>query len=190
MTPLLKILAGSFGLVAASEMGDKTQLLAFALATRFKKPWAIMAGILTATLLNHGLASWGGAWVSERTPEAILRLVLALTFVGFGLWILIPDKDDGPPRESRWGAYATTTVAFFFAEMGDKTQLATVALGAKYGSFFWVTVGTTLGMLFSDGLAVWLGETFADKIPMKWLRRFASFLFIAFGVWIFFRGVG
>ena len=189
LTPFLKILAGSFGLVAASEMGDKTQLLAFALATRFKKPWAIMAGILTATLLNHGLASWGGAWVSARVSGTVLRLVLAFTFIGFGAWILIPDKDDGAPRESRWGAYATTTVAFFFAEMGDKTQLATVGLGARYGSFFWVTVGTTLGMLFSDGLAVWLGETFAEKIPLKWVRRVAALLFFIFGLWILFRGV-
>lgn len=189
MTPFLKILAGSFALVAASEMGDKTQLLAFALATRFKKPWAIMAGILTATLLNHGLASWGGAWVSARVSEMVLRLVLAFTFIGFGAWILIPDKDDGAPRECRWGAFATTTVGFFFAEMGDKTQLATVALGARYGSFFWVTVGTTLGMLFSDGLAVWLGETFAEKIPLKWVRRAAALLFFIFGLWILFRGV-
>jgi putative Ca2+/H+ antiporter (TMEM165/GDT1 family) len=181
-----QILGSSFGLVAASEMGDKTQLLAFALATRFKKPWAIMAGIFTATVLNHGLASWGGAWVSAHTPEMVLRIALALTFVGFGIWILFPDKDEGGPKESRWGAYATTTVAFFFAEMGDKTQLATIALGARFGSFWMVTIGTTLGMLFSDGLAVLLGERFSDKIPMNWVRRFASALFIVFGVVILF----
>lgn len=176
------VLVCSFGLVAASEMGDKTQLLAFALATRFKKPWAIMAGILTATLLNHGLASWGGAWVSVHTPEMALRIALSLTFIGFGIWILFPDKEEEGPKESRWGAFATTTVAFFLAEMGDKTQLATVALGARFGSFWTVTGGTTLGMLFSDGLAVLLGEKFADKIPMAWVRRFAATLFILFGL--------
>lgn len=176
----------SFGLVAASEMGDKTQLLAFALATRFKKPWAIMGGILTATLLNHGLASWGGAWVSAHTPDLLLRGALALVFIGFGIWILFPDKDESAPQENRWGAYATTTVAFFFAEMGDKTQLATVALGARYGSFWMVTAGTTLGMMVADGLAVWLGESFAHKIPMKWVRRGASALFILFGILILF----
>lgn len=186
----LSVLASSFGLVAASEMGDKTQLLAFALATRFKKPWAIMGGILTATILNHGLASWGGAWVSAHTPEMVLRIGLALTFIGFGIWILFPDKDDGAPKESRWGAYATTTIAFFLAEMGDKTQLATIALGARFGSFWTVTLGTTLGMLFSDGLAVLLGENFADKIPMDWVRRFASLLFILFGILIFAKGTG
>lgn len=181
-------LISSFGLVAASEMGDKTQLLAFALATRFKKPWAIMAGILTATLLNHGLASWGGAWVSAHTPEMALRIGLSLTFIAFGIWILFPDKNDGGPQEGRWGAFATTTVAFFFAEMGDKTQLATVALGAKFGSFWMVTLGTTLGMLFSDGLAVLLGEKFADKIPMVWVRRIAAGLFVLFGVMILWKG--
>lgn len=177
-------LLSSFGLVAASEMGDKTQLLAFALATRFKKPWAIMAGILTATLLNHGLASWGGAWVSAHTPELLLRGALALVFIGFGIWILFPDKEEAAPNENRWGAFVTTTVAFFFAEMGDKTQLATVALGARYGSFWLVTAGTTVGMLVSDGLAVWLGESFAHKISMKWVRRGASALFILFGLLI------
>lgn len=183
-------LVSSFGLVAVSEMGDKTQLLAFALATRFKKPWAILAGILTATLLNHGLASWGGSWVSAHTPEPVLRIILSLTFIGFGIWILFPDKDEGGPREGRWGAFATTTVTFFLAEMGDKTQLATVALGARFGSFFLVTLGTTLGMLFSDGLAVLLGEKFADKIPLLWLRRVASILFIAFGLFILAKGMG
>lgn len=186
----IRTLVSSFGLVAASEMGDKTQLLAFALATRFKKPWAIMAGILTATVLNHGLASWGGAWVSAHTPAMVLRICLSLAFIGFGIWILFPDKDEGGPKESRWGAYATTTVTFFLAEMGDKTQLATIALGARFGSFWMVTVGTTLGMLFSDGLAVLLGEKFADKIPIAWVRRGASLLFIVFGIFIFLKGTG
>jgi putative Ca2+/H+ antiporter (TMEM165/GDT1 family) len=186
--PFLNVLVSSFGLVAASEMGDKTQLLAFALATRFKKPWAIMAGILTATLVNHGLASWGGAWVASHVPEMALRVALSLTFIGFGVWILIPDKDQEGPQEGRWGAYLTTTVAFFFAEMGDKTQLATVALGARFGSFYMVTLGTTLGMLFSDGLAVLVGEKLAERISMKWVRRSAAVLFFIFGMWLLING--
>ncbi len=177
----------SFGLVAASEMGDKTQLLAFALATRFKKPWTIMAGILTATLLNHGLASWGGAWISDHIPGSMLKIALAIVFIGFGLWILIPDKDDNDQKPSKFGPYFTTTISFFLAEMGDKTQLATVALGARFNSFLLVTIGTTLGMLFSDGIAVLLGEKFSSKIPMKYVRWGASASFIAFGFIILFR---
>jgi putative Ca2+/H+ antiporter (TMEM165/GDT1 family) len=184
---MIATILSSFLLVAVSEMGDKTQLLAFALATRFKKPGPIMAGILTATLLNHGLASWGGAWISEHVAPNVLRIALAVIFIGFGLWILIPDKDDEQERRSRFGAYLTTTVTFFLAEMGDKTQLATIALGARFHSFLWVTVGTTLGMLVSDGLAVFLGEKFSDRIPMAYVRRGASLLFILFGVVILFH---
>ena len=179
---MLEIIGSSFFLVAASEMGDKTQLLAFALASRFKKPGAIMAGILVATLLNHGLASWGGAWISDHMAPRVLNLVLAAVFIGFGLWILIPDKDDDHDKPPRFGAFVTTTISFFLAEMGDKTQLATVALGARFHSFLWVTVGTTLGMLFSDGLAVALGKSFSDRIPMRYVRWFAATLFILFGV--------
>lgn len=185
----IQALLSSFGLVAASEMGDKTQLLAFTLATQFKRPWVIMAGILTATILNHGLASWGGAWISSHTPEMLLRIGLSLTFMGFGLWILVPDKEESGPKVGRWGAFATTTVTFFLAEMGDKTQLATVALGARFGSFGIVTIGTTLGMIFSDGLAVLLGDKFADKIPMIWVRRGAATLFILFGFAILWKGL-
>ena len=119
----------------------------------------------------------------------VLRWVLSLTFFGFGIWILVPDKKDGGPRESRWGAFGATTIAFFFAEMGDKTQLATVALGARFGSFWLVTMGTTLGMLVADGLAVFLGERFADRVPMVWVRRGAACLFGVFGLWLLLRGV-
>lgn len=180
----LTAIVTSFLLVAASEMGDKTQLLAFALASRFKKPWPIMAGILTATLLNHGLASWGGTWVSEHLSPSTLKLVLAAAFIGFGVWILIPDKDDEARREPRFGAYLTTTVLFFLAEMGDKTQLATIALGARFNSFYIVTIGTTLGMLFSDGLAVLLGEKLSERISMKYVRWGAATLFFVFGILI------
>ncbi len=178
----LSVIFSSFFLVAISEMGDKTQLLAFALATRFKTPWTIMAGILTATLLNHGLASWGGSWVSDHIPDSILRWLLSATFIGFGLWILIPDKDDQRQSSHRFGPFLTTTVSFFLAEMGDKTQLATVALGARFQSVVAVTIGTTLGMLVADGFAVLVGEKFADKIPLRYVRWSASASFIVFGL--------
>jgi putative Ca2+/H+ antiporter (TMEM165/GDT1 family) len=146
-----------------------------------------MAGILTATLLNHGLASWGGAWISEHLTPALTKYILSAVFIGFGLWILVPDKDDNDERPAKFGAYLTTVVTFFLAEMGDKTQLATIALGARFNSFLWVTIGTTLGMLFSDGIAVFVGEKFSGKIPMRYVRWFASTLFILFGVLILFR---
>jgi Ca2+/H+ antiporter, TMEM165/GDT1 family len=180
----LDAILNSFLLVVASEMGDKTQLLALVLATRFKKPWTIMAGILVATLLNHGLASWAGGWLSQQVSVEILKWILGGTFIAFAAWILIPDKDEDLKEGAKWGAFITTTVAFFFAEMGDKTQLATVALGAKFANTLLVTIGTTLGMLVADGLAVFLGERLTHKIPMKWIRYFAALLFLIFGVLI------
>lgn len=176
----------SFLLVAASEMGDKTQLLALILTVRFKKPWTIMAGILAATLLNHGLASWVGGWLSGLLPALYLKWTLSAIFLVFAAWILIPDKDEGGPSEHRFGAFVTTLVAFFLAEMGDKTQLATVALGAKFQAPVTVTVGTTLGMLVADGLAVAFGERLTEKIPMKFVRITAAVLFAAFGIAILF----
>lgn len=178
----MEALFNSFLLVFAGEMGDKTQLLALVLAARFKKPWPIMAGILVATLLNHALASYVGSFISPYLSPDILKWILAATFIGFGIWILIPDKDDDLDEKYKWGPFITTTVAFFFAEMGDKTQLATVALGAKFAAPVLVTIGTTLGMLVTDGLAVFLGHKFTQKIPMKWIHRIASALFILFGV--------
>lgn len=176
----------SFLLVFASEMGDKTQLLALVLASKFKKPWTIMGGILAATLLNHALASWAGGWLSSLVSPQILTWTLAGTFLAFAVWILIPDKDEDLKEGGRFGAFLTTLVAFFMAEMGDKTQLATVALGAKYSSPFVVTAGTTVGMLASDGLAVFFGQKLTERISMKWVRRFASFLFAVFGLAVLF----
>lgn len=174
----------SFLLVFISEMGDKTQLLALVLTARFKKPWPIMGGILVATILNHALASFAGSYITHYFSQDTLKWILCLTFIGFGLWMLIPDKDEDLKQENKWGPFLTTTIAFFFAEMGDKTQLATVALGAQYAAPVAVTVGTTLGMLGADGLAVFLGHKFTDKISMKWVHRFASLLFISFGLYI------
>jgi putative Ca2+/H+ antiporter (TMEM165/GDT1 family) len=162
-------------------MGDKTQLLAFSLASRYRRPWVVMAGILSATVLNHLLAAAAGSWISAHVPPRVMAGVLGATFVGFGLWTLRPDTLDEDARPPRFGPFLTTTVLFFLAEMGDKTQLATVALAAEYRSVVRVTIGTTLGMLASDGLAVFLGERFAQRVPMAWLRRAAAALFFAFG---------
>lgn len=177
-------LFNSFFLVFVSEMGDKTQLLALILAARFRKPWPIMAGILVATVLNHALASFAGSYVTQYISDFWLKWILGLTFIIFGVWMLIPDKAEEAKPDSKWGPFLTTTVAFFFAEMGDKTQLATVALGAKYVEPFLVTIGTTLGMLGADGLAVFFGHKFTEKISMTWVHRIASALFILFGIGI------
>lgn len=174
----------SFLLVLASEMGDKTQLLALVLASRFRKPWTVMAGILVATLLNHGLASLSGNWVASLVAPQTLHWILAGLFFVFAAWILIPDKDEELKEQPRFGAFLTTLVTFFLAEMGDKTQFATIALGARYASPWLVTIGTTLGMLVADGLVVFFGEGLTKKVPMKWIRITASFLFAAFGVLI------
>lgn len=163
-------------------MGDKTQLLALVLAAKFKKPLPILAGIFVATILNHALASWVGSFSTNFISPEVLKWILSAVFVGFGLWMLVPDQDEGLNENYKWGPFITTTVAFFLAEMGDKTQLATVALSAKFGSAILVTVGTTLGMMFSDGLAVILGHRFTNRIPMKLIHRVAAVLFIGFGL--------
>jgi len=170
----------SFLLVVFSEMGDKTQLLALMLAARFRKPWAIFAGITVATVANHGLAAWAGVTVASMIDPEMLRWCLALAFVAFGIWILFPDKDDDGETKSGKSVFWITTVTFFFAEMGDKTQLATVALGARFQDVTLVTVGTTIGMLVADGLAVIMGERVLKIIPMKWMHIITAIIF-----WIF-----
>jgi putative Ca2+/H+ antiporter (TMEM165/GDT1 family) len=171
----------SFFLVAAAEMGDKTQLLAFSLASRYRRPWVVMAGILAATVLNHALASALGTWISEHVPARAMAGVLAATFVGFGWWTLRPDRLDAGGGAGRLGPFLGTAVLFFFAEMADKTQLATMALAARYQTVVPVTIGTTLGMLASDGLAVFLGERIAARVQARWIRMAAAGLFFAFG---------
>lgn len=174
---------GSFVLVAASEMGDKTQLLAFSLASKFRKPWVVLAGILVATVANHALASSVGTWVSTHVPARVMALILAALFLGFGLWTLKPDTlDDDDGKPPRFGAFLTTVVLFFVAEMGDKTQLATMALAARYQATVLVTLGTTAGMLVSDGLAVFLGDRLAGRVQMKWVRWVTASLFFLFGL--------
>jgi putative Ca2+/H+ antiporter (TMEM165/GDT1 family) len=174
-------IGSSFALVAVSEMGDKTQLLAFSLAGRFRRPWVVMAGILVATVANHALASTVGVLIASRVSARLLAGVLAATFVAFGVWTLRPDTLDDAERPSRFGPFLTTVVLFFFAEMGDKTQLATVALGARFHDFVSVTMGTTAGMMVSDGLAVAIGDRLASRVQSRWVRVVAASLFFAFG---------
>lgn len=181
---LLSILGQSFFTILITEMGDKTQLLAFLLAARFRNAWAVMAGILVATLLNHALAASVGVWVSQRLDPQILNWCLAVAFVAFALWVLIPDKDDEKQISSRYGAFLTTTVIFFFVEMGDKTQLSTLALGAQHQNLLWVTLGTTAGMLVADGLAIYFSERITRVVPMRWIHRFAAAMFLLYAVWI------
>jgi putative Ca2+/H+ antiporter (TMEM165/GDT1 family) len=184
-------LGSSFALVAASEMGDKTQLLAFSLAGRFRKPWVVMAGILVATVANHALASSVGVWIAARVSARLLAGILAATFVAFGVWTLRPDTLDARERPSRFGPFLTTAVLFFFAEMGDKTQLATVALAARYHAAVIVTCGTTAGMMVADGLAVAIGDRLASRVQGRWVRVAAASLFFVFGAlsaWTAWRG--
>jgi putative Ca2+/H+ antiporter (TMEM165/GDT1 family) len=176
----------SFLLVFISEMGDKTQLLALVLTARYRKPGAILLGIFIATCANHALASWVGKWISSFLAPQTMAWILAATFFIFAAWILVPDKEGELSASPKFGVLLTTIVAFFLAEMGDKTQLATVALGAKYESLVMVTLGTTFGMMASNGLAVFLGERFLAKVPMKLVRYFASFIFLIFGLAILF----
>lgn len=172
----------SFILVAVSEMGDKTQLLALVLAARFKKPWAIMAGILVATLFNHALAAFFGGWLSAHISPEATRWIIGLAFLGFAAWMLIPDKADEATEANRFGPFLTTVFLFFLAEMGDKTQLATVALGAKFAMPIVVTMSTTAAMLLTDGLAIFFGERLMKRVPMHWIRYVACALFGIFGI--------
>jgi len=174
----------SSGVVALAEVGDKTQLLAFILAARFKKPLPIVAGILVATLVNHGLAGALGAWITSVVSPEILRWVLGLSFIGMALWTLIPDKIEEAETQAaqRLGVFGATLITFFLVEMGDKTQLATVALAAHYGAPVVVVIGTTLGMLVADVPAVIVGNRFAAKIPLKLVHSIAAAIFATMGV--------
>jgi Ca2+/H+ antiporter, TMEM165/GDT1 family len=174
----------STGVVALAEIGDKTQLLAFILAARFKKPLPIIAGILCATLLNHGLAGTLGAWITSVVSAEVLRWVLGLSFIGMAIWTLIPDKieEEETRIAHRWGVFGATFATFFLAEMGDKTQIATVAMAAHYGTPVLVIIGTTLGMLIADVPAVLIGDRFAAKIPMKLVHSIAAAIFATLGV--------
>jgi putative Ca2+/H+ antiporter (TMEM165/GDT1 family) len=174
----------STGVVALAEIGDKTQLLAFILAARFKKPGPIIAGILCATIVNHGLAGALGAWITSAVSPGILRWVLGASFIAMAVWTLIPDKIEEEETQvaKRMGVFGATLVTFFLAEMGDKTQIATVALAAHYASPLLVVIGTTLGMLLADVPAVFIGEKLSAKIPMKLVHSIAAAIFALLGV--------
>lgn len=174
----------STGVVALAEIGDKTQLLAFILATRFKKPIPIIAGILMATLVNHGLAGALGAWITAMVDPFIMQWVLGVSFIAMAVWTLIPDniEEEETQIALKLGVLGATLVTFFIAEMGDKTQIATVALAAHYGSPVWVVAGTTLGMLIADVPAVFIGNKLADRIPMTVVHRIAAAVFALLGI--------
>jgi putative Ca2+/H+ antiporter (TMEM165/GDT1 family) len=173
----------STGIVALAEIGDKTQLLAFLLAARFKKPLPIIAGILCATVVNHGLAGALGAWITASLSPEILRWVLGASFIGMAAWTLVPDKieDDEGDIASRWGVFGATLVTFFLAEMGDKTQIATVAMAAHFADPVLVVIGTTLGMLIADVPAVFIGDRLSARIPMRLVHGIAAALFAVLG---------
>jgi Ca2+/H+ antiporter, TMEM165/GDT1 family len=172
------------GVVALAEIGDKTQLLAFILAARFKKPLPIVAGILVATLLNHGLAGALGVWITTSVSPGLLRWVLGASFLAMAVWTMIPDKieDEEARVAQRFGVFGATFVTFFLAEMGDKTQVATVAMAAHYDTPLLVVAGTTLGMLIADVPAVVVGDKLADRIPMKLVHSIAAAIFTLLGV--------
>lgn len=174
--------------VALAEMGDKTQLLSFVLAAKLKHKLPIALGILVATLSNHFLAGYVGTWLSRLVSPDTLRWIIAISFFAFAAWALKPDKLDGERKLRGTGVFLTTLVAFFMVEMGDKTQLATVALAAHYDSLVAVVLGTTFGMMIANVPAVWLGEALADRVNMKVMRGVAAALFVLLGVLALFAG--
>ena len=180
----------SAGVVALGEIGDKTQLLALMLAARFRKPMPIIAGILVATLANHALAGFLGNTLRAMIDPGTLRWLLALSFFAVAIWALVPDTidEDEPAPATRWGVFGVTVVAFFLAEMGDKTQVATVVLAARFPSLVAVVAGTTVGMLLADVPAVLIGKAAATKIPMKAARIAAALMFAALGVYALVAG--
>ena len=179
----MEALLVSTGVVALAEIGDKTQLLAMLLAARYRKPLPILAGILLATIANHALAAWVGALAAGWLGPDLLRWILGLLFLGMAAWCLIPDKaDDGPKVAGKAGAFLATLIAFFLLEIGDKTQIATVALAARFHALVLVTIGTTLGMMLANAPAVFCGNLIASKVPMKLVHAIAAALFAILGL--------
>ena len=173
----------STAIVALAEIGDKTQLLAFILAARFRRPWPIVLGILVATLANHAFAAAVGTWLTTLMGPHTLRWVLGLSFIAMAVWTLIPDKfDEDEVRLPRLGVFGATLVAFFLAEMGDKTQIATVALAAQYQALVAVVAGTTLGMMIANVPAVLLGDRIATRMPVKLVHGIAAAIFLGLGI--------
>lgn len=173
----------STGVVALAEIGDKTQLLAFILAAKFRKPIPIILGVLVSTIANHAFAGALGAWITSLVSPETMRWILGASFIGMAIWTLIPDKfDESEAKFARFGVFGTTVIAFFLAEMGDKTQVATVALAAQYHAFLPVVAGTTLGMMIANVPAVLLGDRIAGKIPVRIVHSIAALIFAIIGV--------
>ena len=174
----------STGIVALAEMGDKTQLLSLVLAARFRKPWPIVLGILVATMANHGLAGAVGSWVTTVLGPDVLRWVLGVSFLAMAVWMLIPDKldDEDTGSAPRMGVFLTTVVAFFLAEMGDKTQIAPVMLAAQYQAWFAVVAGTTLGMMLANAPVVWLGDAITKRVSLRLVHLVSAVVFAVLGL--------
>ena len=173
----------STAVVALGEMGDKTQLLALLLAAKFKRPVPIILGILVATLVNHAAAGWVGGWIAQVLGAQVLRWVIGVSFLGMAVWMLIPDQLDGGTRGAqRFGVFGTTVVAFFVAEMGDKTQIATVALAARFDNLAVVVAATTLGMMIANVPVVLLGDKVARSVPMRLVHAVAAAIFVVLGL--------
>ncbi|HTA17200.1 MAG TPA: TMEM165/GDT1 family protein [bacterium] len=183
----LSVILACFLLVFVSEMGDKTQLMTLVLTTRYKRPWTVLAGVLVASLANLGLVAWLGTAISARINPMVLKWVVGLSFFGFAAWMLVPEKDEDLDHRNGYGAFLTTAVSIFVAEMGDKAQFAVLALGARYADPLRVTIGGVLGMVTADSLAVAFGGRLTAWVPMVWVRRAASLLFFLFGLILLLR---
>jgi Ca2+/H+ antiporter, TMEM165/GDT1 family len=185
----MEALITSTTIVTLAEMGDKTQLLSLVLAARYRKPWPIIWGIFVATLLNHALAGALGAWVTVWVGPDVLRWVLGISFLLMAVWMLIPDKIDENMAisEPRAGIFWTTAALFFLAEMGDKTQIATVMLAAQYSAWWAVVIGTTLGMMLANAPVVWFGEAITKRVPMAWVHKVSAAIFVVLGLLALFK---
>ena len=180
----MQALLVSTGIVALAEMGDKTQLLALVLAARFRKPWPIIFGMLSATVANHAMAGALGAWVTTVLNPQTLRWIVGASFLGLAVWMLSPDKldDNSVPPPPRFGVFVTTAVVFFLAEMGDKTQIATVMLAARFNDYFAVVAGTTSGMMLANGPVIWFGEKVTHLVPLRVVHIVSALFFAALGL--------
>ncbi len=184
MPEFLTALLTSGGIVALAEIGDKTQLLAIVLACRFQRPWPVIAGILAATLANHALAAWAGAALASWFDGPAFRYAVAASFIAMAGWTLVPDTIDVEDKPAKYGAFLTTLIAFFIVEIGDKTQVATIALGARFHAVLPVTIGTTLGMMAANVPAVLLGQRIIALVPLRVVHVAAAVLFLGLGLWL------